>query len=170
VFLGDAGSKLIGLTLVWVLIETAQSEVPGRAGINPATALYLIGLPLIDMVVTTLRRVHRRRPPFKADRSHIHHLCLAIGYSKRGALAIILLLSCAINILGLLLHWYGVSERIQFGIIFAVFIAYFIGVSHAWRTLAVSENENDEYDENEEEGSESNAESTIDPVLQHRKQ
>lgn len=136
VFLGDAGSKLIGLTLVWVLIQTAQSDSSTSAGINPATALYFIGLPLIDMVVTTLRRIQRKQPPFKADRSHIHHLLLDSGFSKRGALAIILGLSIAINLLGLELNWHSVSELSQFAIFFGLFIVYGVATSYAWRALA----------------------------------
>ena len=136
VFLGDAGSKLIGLTLVWVLIETAQSDISSSTGINPATALYLIGIPLIDMVVTTLRRIYRKQPPFKADRSHIHHLLLDGGVSKRGTLAIILGLSIAINLLGLELNWHHVSELSQFAIIFGLFILYGGCTSYAWRVVA----------------------------------
>jgi UDP-GlcNAc:undecaprenyl-phosphate GlcNAc-1-phosphate transferase len=135
VFLGDAGSKLIGLTLVWVLIETAQSGASYRAGINPATALYFIGLPVIDMVVTTLRRIYRKLPPFQADRSHIHHLLLDGGFSKTVTLAIILGASLAINVLGLVLNWYGVSESTQFAFIFALFIFYGVASSYAWRML-----------------------------------
>jgi UDP-GlcNAc:undecaprenyl-phosphate GlcNAc-1-phosphate transferase len=136
VFLGDAGSKLIGLTLVWVLIETAQSDTSYRAGINPATALYLIGIPLIDMVVTTLRRIYTKQPPFKADRSHIHHLLLDAEFSKTGALVIILGLSVAVNVLGLVLNWHNVSELIQFAIIFGLFIVYGLATSYAWGLLA----------------------------------
>jgi UDP-GlcNAc:undecaprenyl-phosphate GlcNAc-1-phosphate transferase len=135
VFLGDAGSKLIGLTLVWVLIETAQSDASHKAGINPATALYLIGLPLIDMVVTTLRRIYRKRPPFQADRSHIHHLLLDGGVSKTVTLAIILGASIAINVLGLVLNWLEVSELSQFAVIFGLFIFYGVASSYAWRML-----------------------------------
>ena len=136
VFLGDAGSKLIGLTLVWVLIETAQSDISAKAGINPATALYLIGIPLFDMVVTTLRRIYRKQPPFQADRSHIHHLLVEGGFSKRASLAIILGLSVSINLLGLVLNWQDVSELFQFVIIFALFILYGVCTTYAWTVVA----------------------------------
>lgn len=135
IFLGDAGSTLLGLTLVWVLIETAQSDASYRVGINPATALYLIAIPLFDMVVTTLRRILRKQPLFQADRSHIHHLLLDSGFSERGVLVIILGLSIAFNLLGLKLNWHNVSELFQFAIIFSLFVFYGLITSFMWKIL-----------------------------------
>ncbi|MDA8620637.1 undecaprenyl/decaprenyl-phosphate alpha-N-acetylglucosaminyl 1-phosphate transferase, partial [Luminiphilus sp.] len=78
-FLGDAGSKLLGFVVVCLLLGAASGQIGGTKLIKPATALYLVAVPLFDMVFTTLRRIIRKGSPFAADRSHIHHLFLDLG-------------------------------------------------------------------------------------------
>jgi len=46
VFMGDAGSMLIGFTVIWVLLQGTQGP---KAQMNPVTALWLIAIPLMDM-------------------------------------------------------------------------------------------------------------------------
>ncbi len=83
IFLGDAGSMLLGFTLVWLLIRSSQDYPPLRpAFTEPATALFVLGLPLMDMVATTARRAIKGRNPFKPDRTHVHHLLLDFGFSS----------------------------------------------------------------------------------------
>ncbi len=124
-FLGDAGSKLIGLTIVWFIISITTGD--SRSNLNsiaPVTALYLVGLPLFDMVATTLHRRRRGVSPFEPDRSHIHHILLDNGLGARAALLVILALSVLLALLGILLSQSGVAEAVQFGIFFALYFAY----------------------------------------------
>ena len=51
-FLGDAGSKLLGFVVVCLLLGAASGQVGGPKLIKPATALYLVAVPLFDMVFT----------------------------------------------------------------------------------------------------------------------
>ena len=83
-FLGDAGSKLLGFVVVCLLLSAASGQVGGQKLIKPATALFLVTVPLFDMVFTTLRRIVRKGSPFAADRSHIHHLFLDLGFPTAG--------------------------------------------------------------------------------------
>lgn len=121
VFLGDAGSKLLGLSIVWVLIETARVSGGPWITIRPATALYLIAIPLMDMVDTTIGRVRRGVSPFTADRSHLHHVLSGLGLSKPAVVFAIISLSLVFNITGIAMTRFGVAESIQFGIFFLSF-------------------------------------------------
>lgn len=131
-FLGDAGSKLLGFVVVCLLLAAASSQVGGQKLIKPATALYLVAIPLFDMVFTTLRRVIRKSSPFAADRSHIHHLFLDLGFSHRRALVMIVTINLAATGLGLLLHRLNAPEYYQFGIFIGMFLMYCLLVSQAW--------------------------------------
>lgn len=51
IFMGDAGSMLIGLTVVWLLVLGVEDDVRVFA---PVTALYLIGIPLMDMAASCI--------------------------------------------------------------------------------------------------------------------
>ena len=135
-FLGDAGSKLLGFIVVLLLLSAASEQVGGEKLIKPVTALYLVAIPLFDMVFTTLRRVFRRLSAFKADRSHVHHLLLELGFSDRRTLVIILTINSGMAVLGLLLHDSLPPSTIRWQFSPAVFI-YSLVTSQLW---LISEN------------------------------
>ena len=132
-FLGDAGSRLLGFIVVCLLLGAASGQVGGSKIIQPATALFLVALPLFDMVFTTLRRVIRKGSPFAADRGHIHHLMQDVGFSDRRTLVLIVAMSVSLNFLGLMLHRSIVAEYHQFAIFCGCFALYCLLTSQAWR-------------------------------------
>ena len=134
-FLGDAGSKLLGFVVVCLLLGAASGQVGGQKLIKPATALYLVAVPLFDMVFTTLRRVIRKGSPFTADRSHIHHLFLCLGFSHRRALVLIVAINLAATSLGLLLHRLDTPEYYQLGIFIGMFLLYCLLASQLTRVV-----------------------------------
>lgn len=73
-FLGDAGSMLLGL-LLGILACIAVSE-PGTPQ-NVLLPIALLGLPLIDSTAAVLRRVLTGRSILTGDRGHLHHLVAA---------------------------------------------------------------------------------------------
>ena len=89
VFMGDAGSTLIGFTIIWMLLLSTQGQ--GHA-ISPITGLWLIAVPLIDMVAVIFRRLKKGKSPFRPDRLHLHHLLMRAGLTSRQALAVIVFL------------------------------------------------------------------------------
>jgi len=78
VFLGDSGSMFLGLTLCWFAIKFSQGE---NRIIAPAAALWFLLLPLFDAVSMTTRRILKKRPPFGADKEHLHHIFLLAGFT-----------------------------------------------------------------------------------------
>nr|CRH06885.1 putative Phospho-N-acetylmuramoyl-pentapeptide-transferase [Candidatus Magnetococcus massalia] len=75
-FMGDAGSMVLGLLLSWCAIELTQSENPV---LSPSAVLWVVVIPLFDLFGSIAHRVICHRPAFTADRNHIHHLILALG-------------------------------------------------------------------------------------------
>ncbi|MGV3345114.1 UDP-N-acetylglucosamine--undecaprenyl-phosphate N-acetylglucosaminephosphotransferase [Enterobacteriaceae bacterium LUAb1] len=107
VFMGDAGSTLIGFTVIWLLIQATQGA---NAIMRPVTALWLIAVPLMDMLRVMVVRVKRGDSPFKADREHLHHLLLKAGLREQSALMIMLLGALWFAALGILLKSYHVKD------------------------------------------------------------
>ena len=132
-FLGDAGSRLLGFIVVCLLLSAASAQMGESKIIKPSTALFLVALPLFDMVFTTLRRILRKGSPFAADRGHIHHLMQDLGFSDRRALVLIVAMSVSLNFLGLMLHRSIVAEYHQFAIFCGCFALYCLLTSQAWR-------------------------------------
>ncbi len=98
VFLGDAGSMMLGLIVVWRLIANSQGSAPL---FPPVVALWLVALPLVDTIAVMLRRVRRGDSPFEPDRCHIHHLLLDAGLSPRTVLALLLGAAALLAIIGI---------------------------------------------------------------------
>jgi len=90
IFMGDSGSMVIGLLIVWLLINLSQGE--DRA-FSPVTALWLFALPLIEISAVTLRRLASGVSPFKPDRNHAHHLLIRLGFEEKSTLLILILFS-----------------------------------------------------------------------------
>lgn len=140
-FLGDAGSKLLGFIVVCLLLAAASGQVGGVKFIQPATALFVVALPLYDMVFTSVRRVIRKGSPFAADRSHIHHLLQDLGFSDRRALVIILSIHSSVALIGLVLHRAATPEYFQLAIFLGCFGLYSLLSSQLWHVAARLQNQ-----------------------------
>ena len=127
IFLGDAGSTFIGITLCWLCIRLTQID----AVYPPVIMLWIIALPLMDATRLIINRLLRGYSPLKGDRRHIHHILLQLGYSSLQAVSIISLLSLLIGLLGIALHFYEVRDYI----LFYSFLAIFCGYATALRFL-----------------------------------
>lgn len=133
VFMGDAGSMLIGFTVIWVLLQGTQGP---KAQMYPVTALWLIAIPLMDMVAIMVRRVRKGHSPFKPDREHLHHICLRAGLSPLQALSLICMLAILFATIGITLESYRVPELVSLFLFLLVFSLYFVGLNAVWRLLA----------------------------------
>lgn len=78
VFMGDSGSMLMGLILVWFLIRMTQGDDPSM---SPVVAGWVFGLPLLDTISVMVGRLRSRRHVFEAGRDHFHHKLLDSGLS-----------------------------------------------------------------------------------------
>lgn len=76
VFLGEGGSTFIGY---------AVGTLAVISGGKLATALLVLGIPLLDVVWVVLRRWKQGGPRnmFRGDRKHLHHRLLDLGWSHR---------------------------------------------------------------------------------------
>lgn len=92
IFLGDSGSMLVGLFVAVALIGASQES--GRPGVPPIPAslcLWLIAIPLTDMLGIIVRRTASGRSPMAPDRTHLHHKIIEAGFSPRRTLLILIL-------------------------------------------------------------------------------
>ncbi|WP_261822306.1 UDP-N-acetylglucosamine--undecaprenyl-phosphate N-acetylglucosaminephosphotransferase [Pragia fontium] len=121
VFMGDAGSTLIGFTILWLLLLATQGE---NAVINPVTGLWIIAVPLMDMVLVMIRRIKQGSSPFKPDRSHLHHILMQQGLTDRQTLASIIMLALFIAGLGILLEQIHVGESLSLILFLFLFMGY----------------------------------------------
>jgi UDP-N-acetylmuramyl pentapeptide phosphotransferase/UDP-N-acetylglucosamine-1-phosphate transferase len=92
--LGDAGSNFLGLTIAAISIV---------GGAKLATALLVLGLPLLDLLWVTVARALRGQPIATGDKSHLHHRLLARGWGVGRIVGFVGGVSLFFGILSLLL-------------------------------------------------------------------
>lgn len=97
VFMGDAGSTLIGFLLAWSLIFLSHSSVNRIA---PVDALWCVAVPVMDTLGVMYRRARQGVSVFKPDRQHIHHLLMDAGLSPRMTLAVIVAMALSLSAIG----------------------------------------------------------------------
>lgn len=122
VFMGDAGSTMLGMLLAFLLIKHSQTE----GGIWPVTALWLMALPLIDAVSVLIVRPLRGRSPFAADRIHYHHLLVDRGMSVNAMLAVVLITQAIFISLGLWARSIRIADHLQLIAFLSVFFVYIL--------------------------------------------
>ena len=120
VFMGDAGSMMIGFTVIWLLLSASQD--PSEALMRPITALWLIAIPLMDMAAIMFRRVRRGDSPFKPDREHLHHIFQRLGFTSHQTLAIICLIASGFASIGIFGEILEIAESTMFILYILCFI------------------------------------------------
>ncbi|EIJ69368.1 MULTISPECIES: UDP-N-acetylglucosamine--undecaprenyl-phosphate N-acetylglucosaminephosphotransferase [Pasteurellaceae] len=130
IFMGDSGSTLIGFTMIWILLLSTQGK--GHP-MNPVTALWVIAIPIIDMIAVIYRRLRKGKSPFKPDRLHVHHLMVRAGLTSRQALLVITLFSALCAGFGILGEVYYINEWIMFILFIGLFFLYLYSITKAWK-------------------------------------
>ncbi len=108
IFMGDTGSLTLGYILSFLAIKYSQN--------NPEMILFTEGafviafstliIPAFDVIRVILVRIRNHKNPFEPDKNHIHHKFLAMGFTPRKAMIIILLISCGFSAVNILLMPY----------------------------------------------------------------
>ncbi|WP_064605386.1 UDP-N-acetylglucosamine--undecaprenyl-phosphate N-acetylglucosaminephosphotransferase [Photobacterium sp. J15] len=122
VFMGDAGSTLIGFTVIWMLLLASQDGA--KAPLRPVTALWLIAIPLMDMVTIISRRLYRGVSPFKPDREHLHHTIQRLGLNPKQTLLVICFFASLCAAFGIFAEIKQIPEYIMFSLFILCFFIY----------------------------------------------
>jgi UDP-GlcNAc:undecaprenyl-phosphate GlcNAc-1-phosphate transferase len=86
VFMGDAGSQLLGFAVGVLSLRATQI---GDSAVSAATPILLLALPILDTLSVMVQRIGEGRSPFDADKNHIHHKLLALGFDHHEAVMVI---------------------------------------------------------------------------------
>ncbi len=97
IFMGDAGSMLLGFVLACLSV---QSVMKGTAAVALVLPLLVLGVPFVDLFLIVWRRWRRGVPFYSAGQDHVHHdLVLVHGFSQRKS--VLLLYSWCLMLSGL---------------------------------------------------------------------
>ncbi len=102
VFMGDAGSQLLGFTTGTLAILATQGD---STPVSAALPLLLLGVPILDTIAVIVQRLRAGRSPFSPDRNHLHHRLLALGCAHSTAVAVLYLLQAALFLLAYFMRY-----------------------------------------------------------------
>lgn len=137
VFMGDAGSTLLGFVFAYLLISLSQGE---ERAMTPVTALWVFAVPLMDVISVIIRRIRRKISPFKPDRGHLHHLLLDAGYRTRHVVYFIATAQLLLGIFGVMGYYLGVPDKISFLLFISILSIYAYITTQSLRVVKILHN------------------------------
>lgn len=123
IFMGDTGSTFLGFMLASISIFGLFKTY---AVISFAVPFLVLGLPIFDICFAVIRRVAHGQSPMHADRGHVHHRLIDMGFSQKQAVAISYLLSAILGLSAVVLTDRGEVQAMIF--LIAVIVVGAIGV------------------------------------------
>jgi UDP-N-acetylmuramyl pentapeptide phosphotransferase/UDP-N-acetylglucosamine-1-phosphate transferase len=131
IFMGDTGSLLLGFLLAVAAIKFSEFTAPENSShlkyqMNsaPAVALGILIVPVIDTLRITIYRISKGQSPFTADKNHIHHRMLTLGFSHLQTSVIIGIVNVFFVILSYLLRNIGVINLLIVNLSLGLLLSY----------------------------------------------
>jgi UDP-GlcNAc:undecaprenyl-phosphate GlcNAc-1-phosphate transferase len=100
IFLGDAGSLLLGFWLAAIAVAAAAKTA---AATTLALPMLILGVPVLDTLWAITRRTLAGQPMWRADRGHLHHRLLARGLTPQKTVLVIYTISIVLSAVALVL-------------------------------------------------------------------
>lgn len=100
IFMGDTGATFLGFILACLSI---QGLFKLYAIISFAVPFLILGIPIFDICFAFLRRIARGQNPMIADRGHVHHRLIDMGFNQKQTVAIAYMLTAILGLAAVLL-------------------------------------------------------------------
>lgn len=102
VFMGDAGSQVLGFTLGFLVVYLTQVT---HTALGAALPLLLLGLPIVDILAVLYQRMRARGNWFTATRNHVHHRLLELGFDHYETVVVIYTIQACFVVSAVLLRY-----------------------------------------------------------------
>jgi len=122
IFMGDSGSLFLGFSLAVLAIFITQ----GEGGVDPMVPVLVLGIPIFDTLRVMMVRIRNRKHPFRADKTHMHHLMSRSGIPLNRVVKSIWLLTAFMASLAFVLHENETSVLLLIFCIISGFMGIFI--------------------------------------------
>lgn len=121
IFMGDSGSQFLGFILAGLSVVGLTK---GAAVISVFVPVLILGIPIFDTLFAIIRRYVNNQPIFQADKEHLHHRLLAIGFSHQQTVLVIYVISFLLGVSAVTLTFLSTAQALLvfLGIIIVVFV------------------------------------------------
>lgn len=121
IYLGDSGSLLIGFILA--VLSMAKIHRKGSLAIALMIPIIILFLPILETLVTIVRRMHKKKSIFIGDRDHLHYRFLRKGFSETKTTLVLIFISCLFSLSGILFEF--VQRKLRITLFVLVFLICF---------------------------------------------
>ena len=130
-FMGDTGSQLLGFSLVTTSVTLTQ----GSTALSPVLPLIIFGFPVLDTVTVMLKRIAQGHSPFLADKQHLHHRLLDLGFWHTESVLIIYIIQAIFVTAAFIFRFYSEwTILIAYGLFTSLIIlAFFLAKKKSFR-------------------------------------
>lgn len=122
IFMGDTGATFLGFILACLSV---QGLFKFYAIVSFAVPFLVLGIPIFDICFAFLRRIAKGQNPMVADRGHVHHRLIDMGFNQKQAVAICYMLTAILGLAAVVLTSSGELRALI--LIGAVLVVGFIG-------------------------------------------
>ena len=98
IFLGDCGSHFIGFVLASILLLDRYVTSASSSYFPILMPVLLLAVPIIDTTTVVIIRLREGRPFYVGDARHLSHTLVARGFSHRGAVLLIYLITLGLGL------------------------------------------------------------------------
>ena len=127
IFMGDTGALMIGMMLSFLAVLFINTNYnlpenhPYKLHASIATAICVVIIPVFDTLRVIILRLRHGLSPFQADKNHLHHRFIKLGFSHSKAVIFI----AGINIVMIALAWFlrKQNDLLILGIVIALCLA-----------------------------------------------
>jgi UDP-N-acetylmuramyl pentapeptide phosphotransferase/UDP-N-acetylglucosamine-1-phosphate transferase len=106
IFMGDTGSLLCGYILSFLLIKTINLATLENRFDMLLVAFFCVMIPSVDMIRVFFIRVFNGKSPLAADRNHLHHRLMDIGFNSLQIVVLLITFTLLISLTTLWLNHY----------------------------------------------------------------
>jgi UDP-GlcNAc:undecaprenyl-phosphate GlcNAc-1-phosphate transferase len=124
IFMGDSGSYFLGYMLAAMAI---LGSVKSQATVATLIPIIAMGVPVLDALLSPIRRFLLGRQIFSPDKEHLHHRLLALGLSQRLVVSILYGTTILMGILSILMV--NIKDEQAALILFLLGAAVILGMS-----------------------------------------
>ncbi len=125
IFMGDTGALFLGFVLACLSV---QGVFKTQAVLSFIAPVAVFSLPIFDTSFAFIRRILKGTSPFKADRKHLHHRLVDMGFTQHQTVYILWCISALVSVLTILCYIFNVDPLLTLGIVLLFFIGLYIFV------------------------------------------
>lgn len=122
IFLGDTGALFLGFMIAVLSLQGLKNATL----ITVVTPMVILGVPITDTVFAIIRRFINRQPIASADKMHLHHRLLSLGFTHKGAVLTIYCLALVFSFVALLFNYASRAASILLVIFCVIGLELFI--------------------------------------------